>query len=161
MKAMTDEWRVRTSPRKKDFDRLEQALKATDLLLQSSGFGLLVVDLADIAPEVARRVPLTSWFRFRRVVEETSTAIVLLEQEPFARTCASLVLRFRHKQAKWSGLLDSEFYAPALPGSNCAAAPPSHTRLFGGLELDVEVTRARKGPQSSGAEFMTRTVWAG
>jgi hypothetical protein len=144
--------------RKKAFDRLEQALKATDLLLQSGGFGLLVVDLADIAPEVARRVPLTSWFRFRRAVEETSTALVVLEQEPFARTCASLVLRFRHKQTRWSSLLASEFYAPSV--DNCAA-PPSHARLLGGLEMDVEVTRTRKGPQSSGAELSTRTAWAG
>ena len=146
------------APRKKDFARLEQALKATDLLLQSGGFGLLVVDLADIAPDIARRVPLTSWFRFRRAVEETSTALVVLEQEPFARTCASLVLRFSHKQAKWTSLFASEFYAPAP--ENCAA-PPAHSRVLGGLELDVEVIRTRKASQSSQSAVMTRTAWAG
>jgi hypothetical protein len=148
--------------RKKNLDRLEQALKATDLLLQSGGFGLLVVDLADIAPEVARRVPLTSWFRFRRAVEETSTALVVLEQEPFARTCASLVVQLRHKQAKWSGLMASEFYAPAE--HNCAV-PPAHTRLLGGLESEVEVTRSRvamrKPNDAEKPEFTTRTAWAG
>lgn len=149
--------------RKKDFDRLEQALKATDLLLQSGGFGLLVIDLADIAPDVARRVPLTSWFRFRRAVEETSTALVVLEQEPFARTCASLVLQLRHKQAKWTSLLESEFYASAA--ANCAAVP-AHTRLLGGLELEVEVTRSRvaamrKPVGAAAPEISTRTAWAG
>ncbi|HUR36530.1 MAG TPA: hypothetical protein VM009_01850 [Terriglobales bacterium] len=150
-------WRV---PRKKDFDRLEQALKATDLLLQSGGFGLLVVDLADIAPEVARRVPLTSWFRFRRVVEESRTALVVLEQEPFARTCASLVLRMRHRQGRWSSLLASEFYVRPPGDSHCAAGP-SHANLFGGMEVEVEVARSRKGPHSTEAAIGTRTAWAG
>ncbi len=149
-------------PRKKDFARLEQALKATDLLLQSGGFGLLVVDLSDIPPDVARRVPLTSWFRFRRAVEETSTALIVMEQEPFAKTCASLVLRFRHQQTKWSSLvaaklLSADFYAPAA--QNCAAVP-THARLLCGLELDVEIARARKGSQSSGAVVMTQTAWS-
>lgn len=147
---------------KKDLDRLEQALKAADLLLQSGGFGLLVIDLADIAPETARRVPLTSWFRFRRAVEDTPTALVVLEPEPFARTCASLVIRLRHKQARWSSLLASEFYAPAA--HNCAA--PAHTRLLGGIELEVEVTRSRvaamRKPNGAAApEIATRTAWAG
>lgn len=149
-------------PRRKDLDRLEQALKAADLLLQSGGFGLLVMDLADIAPETARRVPLTSWFRFRRAVEDTPTALVVLEQEPFARTCAALVIRLRHKQARWSSLLASEFYAPAA--QNCAA--PAHTRLLGGLELEVEVTRSRvaamrKPMYAAPPEIATRSAWAG
>jgi hypothetical protein len=75
--------------------RVEQALKATDLLLQSGGFGLIVVDLGDIRPEDARRVPLTTWFRFRRAIENTPTALVVLEQEPYAKTCASLVMELR------------------------------------------------------------------
>ena len=54
-------------------DSLEQALKATDLLLQGGGFGLVVVDLGDVPVQAARRVPLTSWFRFRRAVENTRT----------------------------------------------------------------------------------------
>jgi len=148
--------------RKKDMDRLEQALKAADLLLQSGGFGLLVIDLADIAPEAARRVPLTSWFRFRRAVEDTPTALVVLEPEPFARTCASLVIQLRHKQVRWSSLLASEFYAPAA--QNCAA-PPAHTRLLGGIELEVEVTRSRvatlRKPVAAAPEIATRTAWAG
>ena len=49
--------------------RLEQVLKVTDLLLQGGGFGMVVLDLGDIPTESARRVPLTSWFRFRRAVD--------------------------------------------------------------------------------------------
>jgi len=74
---------------------LEQVLKVTDLLLQSGGFGMVVLDLGDISVDSARRVPLTSWFRFRRAVEPTATVLLLIEQEPHARTCASLVLRLQ------------------------------------------------------------------
>ncbi len=76
---------------------LEQVLKVTDLLLQSGGFGMVVLDLGDIPPESARRVPLTSWFRFRRAVEPTATVLLLVEQEPCAKTCASLVVRLERE----------------------------------------------------------------
>jgi hypothetical protein len=72
---------------------LEQALKTADLLLQGGGFGLVAIDLADVPPEFARRVPLASWFRFRRAVERTPTVLLVLEQEAYAKSCASLVLR--------------------------------------------------------------------
>ena len=78
-------------------ERLEQVLKVTDLLLQSGGFGMVVLDMGDIPPESARRIPLTSWFRFRRAVEPTATVLLLLEQQPSATTCASLVLRLEQK----------------------------------------------------------------
>jgi len=76
-------------------DVLEQVLKVTDLLLQSGGFGMVVLDLGDVPVESARRVPLTSWFRFRRAVEPTPTVLLLIEQEACARTCASLVLQLQ------------------------------------------------------------------
>src|SRR5271155_4816258 len=41
---------------------LEQAFKVTDTLLQSGGFGLIVVDLGSIAERFVRNVPLSSWF---------------------------------------------------------------------------------------------------
>ncbi|MFI5087056.1 MAG: hypothetical protein ACHP7I_01575 [Terriglobales bacterium] len=40
---------------KSPMDSLEQALKATDLLLQGGGFGLVVVDLGDVPAQAARR----------------------------------------------------------------------------------------------------------
>src|SRR6202165_847966 len=39
---------------------LERAFKATDLLLQSGGFGLVVLNLADVAAKFTRRIN-TSW----------------------------------------------------------------------------------------------------
>ena len=73
-------------------EALEQVLKVTDLLLHAGGFGMVVLDLGDIPAESVHRIPLTSWFRFRRAVEPTETVLLLIEQEPCAKTCASLVL---------------------------------------------------------------------
>jgi recA bacterial DNA recombination protein len=149
---------------------LEKALKVTDLLLQSGGFGLVAVDLGDITPDVARRVPLTSWFRFRRAVENTPTALVILEQEPYAKTCASLVLQVKAAQARWSSLLSKEFYSPV--SQRCAAAP-THSNLLRGLDVQVEVVHSRgrlchtslaelrKPPSGVRSEFETQMPWAG
>ena len=72
---------------------LEHALRVTDLLLQSGGFGLVAIDLGDVPLHTARRVPLTTWFRFQRAVEHTPTVLFVVSQAPCAPTCASLLLK--------------------------------------------------------------------
>ena len=81
----------------------ETALKAADLIVQGGGFGLVVMDSGDAPPETARRVSMTSWFRLRRAVEHTRTALVAVEREPNAKSCASLVLELPRGEARWSG----------------------------------------------------------
>jgi hypothetical protein len=80
---------------------IEQALRATDLLIQGGGFGLIALDLSDVAPRVVRQVQLSVWFRFRRAVEGTATILFLLGQESHAKTCASLVLRMEGEAGIW------------------------------------------------------------
>jgi recombination protein RecA len=80
---------------------IEQALRATDLLIQGGGFGLIALDLSDVAPRVVRQVQLNVWFRFRRAVEGTATILFLLGQESHAKTCASLVLRMEGEAGVW------------------------------------------------------------
>src|SRR5207244_10873658 len=80
----------------------EHALKATDLLLQAGGFGLVAMDLGDIAPETARRISLASWYRLRRAVENTPTALVVVERTPLARACATLALECARSRIQWS-----------------------------------------------------------
>jgi recombination protein RecA len=80
---------------------IEQALRATDLLIQAGGFGMVAVDLSDVPTKIVRQVPLNAWFRFRRAVEDTPTILLLLEQESHAKTCASLVLRLEAGEARW------------------------------------------------------------
>ena len=83
----------------------ERALKAADLVIQAGGFSLVIFDLGDTPLRTARRISLTSWFRLRRAVENTPTALVVLAQEPLAKTCASLVLETRRGERRWSGTL--------------------------------------------------------
>ena len=81
----------------------EHALKATDLLVQGGGFGLVVMDLGDTPVATARRISMTSWFRLRRAVEHTPTILLVVNQQPQAKTCASLLLAMRRAQAAWTG----------------------------------------------------------
>ena len=159
--------------RKQRLIRVEQALKATDLLLQSGGFGLIVVDLGDIRPEDARRVPLTTWFRFRRAIENTPTALVILEQEPYAKTCASLVLELKATRREFSVIsvqssektkiknchpersgeaaqsrdLGFDFANDQRPATNdrhCARPLiPTHAHLLHGMQIEVEISRGQ------------------
>jgi hypothetical protein len=83
-------WEQKNAPL---FRRLEQALRAADLLLQGGGFGMVAMDLAGLPLEVARRVPMTTWFRFKRAVEPTGAVMLVVENEPVAHGCASLGVR--------------------------------------------------------------------
>jgi len=81
----------------------EYALKAVDLLVQGGGFGMVVMDLADTPEQSARRISMTSWFRLRRAVEHTPAVLLVIEQQPHAKTCASLMLEMRRENVSWSG----------------------------------------------------------
>jgi len=136
---------------------VEQALRVTDLLLQSGGFGMVAVDLGDIPFRTARRIPLASWFRFRRAVERTPTVLLAITQAPCAQSCAALSLKLRslaigrNSSGKRSSI-SSQFSA-------C-----SHTHLFEGLKIEGEILRSRlerKQPQSVRTGFTTKAMPAG
>jgi hypothetical protein len=81
----------------------ECALKAADLIVQAGGFGLIVLDLADVPRLTARRISLTTWFRLRRAVENTPAALLTVGRESYAGSCASLTLQFAQIGPRWSG----------------------------------------------------------
>ena len=83
----------------------ERALKVTDLVVQGGGFGMVAMDLGNTPPETARRIPPASWFRFRHAVQNTRSVLLVLEQAPYARTCAALSLEARRESVIWSGNL--------------------------------------------------------
>jgi recombination protein RecA len=116
---------------------IDQALRATDLLIQGGGFGLVAVDLSDVPSQMVRYVPLNAWFRFRRAVEDTPTILVLLEQEAHAKTCASLVLRLDARPARWS---------EAAPTRTEDSLCYPFARLLKGFQVDTEVVRSRMAP---------------
>jgi hypothetical protein len=77
----------------KPWSRLEQALKATDLLLQAGGFAAIVLDMSDVLQQHTMRIPLATWYRFRLAAEQARTALIFLSQSPCASSCAALSLR--------------------------------------------------------------------
>jgi recombination protein RecA len=130
--------------------RLDQALRVTDLLLQSGGFGLVAIDLGDVPDSAARRIPLASWFRFQRAVEPTATVLLVVAQEPCARTCASLLIRLK---AGGKPALSYQLSAQELR--------PAHAQLLDGLQVEGELLRSRlqrKPAQSVTAAFATKVV---
>ncbi len=166
---------LRKNQRRAALGRLEQVLKVTDLLLQGGGFGMVVLDLGDIPTENVRRVPLTSWFRFRRAVEPTATVLLVVEQEACAKTCASLVVRLqrtavcardsasaqpesRGESQGWKVLGRETDAIPFIPSANVV----SHAALLRGMQLRAEVVRSwaqRKPMHSVGADFELRAAW--
>lgn len=137
--------------RNKPWNRIEQALSTTDLLLHGGGFSAIVLDMGAIAPEHASRVALSIWFRYRAAAEQTQASILLLTQHPCAKSSADLLLRLQ-------------------PGS----ARRDEVTVFSGIEYEIEVMRRRftqtptnviplrKPPQrSTVANWESRTVWTG
>ena len=136
---------------RKPWSGIEQALRATDLLLQGGGFSTIVLDMGSLAPEDVLRVPLATWYRYRAAAEKTQSSILLLSQHPCAKSSAELVLRLQPANA----ICDER-------------------TVFTGIESRVEVVRQRftetqsnviplrKPPQGTNvANWQSRTAWAG
>jgi hypothetical protein len=117
---------------------VEQALRVTDLLLQSGGFGLVIIDLGDTPLKMARRIPLTSWFRFQRAVEHTATVLFVISQVPCAQTCASLLLKVSGKKL-------------SAVGFQLSAKTPAHAQLLDGLLVQGELLRSRLERKPAGS----------
>lgn len=127
----------------KPWKRFEQALKSTDLLLHGGGWGVVVLDLGGLSWVDARRIDLSTWFRFRRAVENTPTILVLLGEESCAKSCASLVLRCERRASHWS---------------RAAASVEAGISTFEGFEVLGEVTHSRVLSQPADlARWQTRT----
>src|SRR5690349_9808875 len=166
--------------------RLDQVLRATDLLLESGGFGLIVLDLADLSPQSARRIPLTTWFRFRRAVEHKPTMLLAIEQQPIAGSCSSLLLQLKAAERRKSAahvasrgevqidtrqapegrkkiLLRSEDHCADHALTDAGTEPtPTHAHLLSGLKINIAMicSRLDRKPAHS-VTFETKTAWAG
>jgi hypothetical protein len=130
---------------------LEQLLRAADLLLESGGFGLIALDLGDLPPQTARRIPLTTWFRFRRAVEHTPTVLLAVERQSIAGSCSSLLINLGSQGRR------------IKPPTN-SLPTPSHAQLLTELEITAEIVRSRmerKPASSAEITFAGKTAWAG
>jgi recombination protein RecA len=101
---------------KEVWDRLDQGLRATDLLLNTGGFRAIVIDMGDVSPDQARRVPLASWYRFRLQAEKSQAILLLVTQTACASSCASVVLRCLEADERWQYANDSPIGWPLLTG---------------------------------------------
>ena len=118
---------------------VEQALRVTDLLLQSGGFGLVIIDLGDTPLKMARRIPLASWFRFQRAVEHTATVLFVVSQVPCAQTCASMLLKVSGKKLS------------AVGSQLSAETSPAHAQLLDGLQVQGKLLRSRLERKPAGS----------
>ena len=108
--------------------RLDQALRATDLLLSAGGFRVIVLDTGgalDVGAEQVRRVPLASWYRYRLQAEKSQALFLLLTQTSCAKSCASVVLHCADATGHWE----------------CAAG--KGLPLLTGFEFNVRADRKR------------------
>jgi hypothetical protein len=141
---------VRAPKRTKFWDSITQALRSTDLILRSGGFGAIVLDMAGLPPEVVSRIELSTWHRYRVAAERTQSSILLLSQYPSAKSSSEMQLR----------LLSTETVG-------------EETTVFTGIQPRVEVSRrrfvqpvtnvvaTRKPPQKETAAWRCRTPWIG
>jgi recombination protein RecA len=133
--------------------QLDHALRATDLLLNTGGFRALVLDMGDVSPEQARRVPLATWYRFRLQVEKSRTLFLLMTRVPCANSCAAVSLHCQQGMIHWQ---------------QAALHSPGHSpSLLAGLDYRVKVARsravnpARKKPATSAqATWSSTPSWA-
>jgi hypothetical protein len=131
---------------------LEKLLRVTDLLLESGGFGVIALDLSDLPPQTARRIPLATWFRFRRAVEHTATVLLAIERQSIAGSCSSLLVKLTPAGNRGE-ITNREF----------EFAPP-HAQLLTELEITAEVVRSRMERKPAGSAeitFASKTAWAG
>jgi len=72
---------------------LDRAIKALNIVLQAGGFGLVVLDLGEVAAQTIKRLPYTTWLRLHRVIEGSETACVLIGSEPIARSSGGVTVQ--------------------------------------------------------------------
>lgn len=121
--------------------RLDQALRATDLLLSTGGFRVIVLDMGDVALEQARRVPLATWYRFRLLAEQSRTLLLLMTQVASANSCAAVSLSCGLDAARWPRAVESS------------------PRLLAGLQFCLRVERHRAMPMRKQPVATPSTLW--
>jgi hypothetical protein len=83
--------------------RFEIALKATDMILHSGGFGLVILDVCDAASAALQRIPVSYWYRIRRAVEGAPSVLLVLSRHSVARSCATRQFVLDQATLEWRG----------------------------------------------------------
>jgi recombination protein RecA len=82
---------------------LDRAIKAFGLVLEAGGFGVVALDLGDVAPADLSRLPFTTWRRLQRFVEGRDTIALVLAPVPVARSARGVTIDLSASTATWAG----------------------------------------------------------
>ena len=85
---------------------IDRAIKSFGLVLQSGGFGVVALDLADVPMRAVKRLPFTTWLRAQRLIEGRDTVGIVIAQEPIARSARGVTVRLAGDGSSaptWSG----------------------------------------------------------
>lgn len=122
---------------------ITRALKATNLILQAGIFGMVALDLADASLQALRRVPMTTWLRFQRVLEGQEAVGVMLGSAPMSRSAGGVSISLHPRRSEVG-----EWHSGLGVGDS--------TRVFRGLESDVRVARTRLVPGADASPVCLR-----
>jgi recombination protein RecA len=136
--------------RGKPRSRVEQALQATDLLLQGGGFAAIVLDMGGLTADHVSRIPLATWFRYRAAAERTQSSVVLLTQYACAKSSAELVLRLETGRVSTHGGTVLTAFERGIEVSR---------RRF--VEEEKVVTIRKQPQRALGMTWKTEMAWAG
>jgi len=108
-----------------DLDRLlwvqcggnvSHAMAAAEMILQGGGFGLVVLDLGSISILDEGAIPDSTWFRYRRAIENSPTSMLVIGNKTLSASCASLVLEMETAKPRWGGKEGAPSIASPLLG---------------------------------------------
>jgi hypothetical protein len=99
-----------------------KAMQATDLVLRAGGFGLVWLDLEGVTARSLDRIPTSHWYRFRRAVEHTETALLVLARQSCAGASAHRKLLCEAGEIRWSGRLLEQVRIRMQPQKDYGAA---------------------------------------
>jgi hypothetical protein len=164
-----------------DQARLDHGLRATDLLLSTGGFRALVLDLGDMPPEQARRVPLATWYRFRLQAEKSRTLFLLITSAQgcgpgcgpgyapgYAQSCAAVSLHFQPASPDWQQATLHRHAPPLLAGLRCrlslgrSRVDPTPASVTGGPSVGPYPPRKKPAAAAPATEaaWSSTTLWA-
>jgi hypothetical protein len=132
-------------------NNLEYAFKTTDMLLQAGGFSIVTLDLGDVPAKSAKRIISSWWYRFRRTLEATSTALLVMAEESCVGARAALGLELISEKFLWSTPSRVPASSDVHPRLSVVTRDSSHARpqqtlyphanLLRGLSFEVECRR--------------------
>jgi len=128
-------------------------------VLSAGGFGVVVLDLADVPRRVLGALPFTTWLRLQRLIASSDTACVLIADLPLARSAGGATVRLEPRSSTSAARAVTPSIAPrfrdqvlasrhpfvvsraAVPGASRSVwtGDQPASRRFRGLAVDAHV----------------------